>query len=253
MTLRKDQYERYERNIRLELLGEAGQERLLQGKVLLIGTGGLGSPAALYLAAAGIGTLGLVDADAVDLSNLQRQILHSQKTVGVEKVLSARERLNGLNRDVHVVTYAEKALPDTLPQIIADRDYDFVIDATDNFTAKFLINDTCVAMKKPFSHAGVLAFHGQTMTYVPGQGPCYRCLFEEEPKAGDVPTSKEVGILGAVAGLVGTLQATEAIKYIAGVGELLTGTLLTYDALSMQFRRIAVPRNPDCQACGGEG
>ena len=250
MTLTREQQERYKRNTALKAMGIKGQERLLQSKVLLVGAGGLGSPIALYLAAAGVGTLGIVDGDVVDLSNLQRQIIHSEQAVGVEKVLSAERRLRELNSSISVIPYHEMAAPDTLGDIIGDQDYDFIIDGTDNFSAKFLINDTCVRLQKPFSHGGVVAFHGQTMTYVPGRGPCCRCIFEEEPQEGEVPTAREVGILGAVAGTIGTIQATEAVKYLLGAGDLLTGFLLTYDALAAVFRKVPFPENPDCPACG---
>ena len=250
MTLTRKQQERYQRNTALRAMGIEGQERLLQSKVLLVGAGGLGSPIALYLAAAGVGTLGIVDGDDVDLSNLQRQIIHSEQSVGVEKVFSAERRLRELNSSICVIPYHEMAAPDTLGHIIADQDYDFIIDGTDNFSAKFLINDTCVRLQKPFSHGGVVAFHGQTMTYVPGRGPCYRCIFEEEPPEGEVPTAREVGILGAVAGTIGTIQATEAVKYLLGAGDLLTGFLLTYDALAAVFRKVPFSENPDCPACG---
>ena len=164
--------------------------------------------------------------------------------------MSAQRRLRELNGGITVVPYCEEVTRSNIADIINDKDYDFIIDGTDNFSAKFLINDACVLLQKPFSHAGVVAYHGQVLTYVPGQGPCYRCIFEEEPAPGDVPTAKDVGILGAAAGTIGTIQATEAIKYITGVGELLTGTLLTYDALTMTFRKVPFPQNPDCAVCG---
>lgn len=241
--------ERYERNTLVAAIGIQGQEKLLQSKVLLVGAGGLGSPVALYLTAAGVGTLGIVDEDRVDLSNLQRQILHTEKTIGKAKVESARTRLQELNSHVHLHTYYERATADSLRQMICAENYDIILDGTDNFATKFLINDVCVAMRKPFIHAGVLAMQGQLMTYVPGKGPCYRCFFEEEPQAGTVPTSKDVGILGAVAGTIGTLQATEAVKYLTGTGELLLGTLLVYDGVRMTFRRIPFAKNPHCTAC----
>lgn len=250
MKLTTTQRDRYARNMALAGIGEEGQRKLWESKVLLIGAGGLGSPIALYLAAAGVGTLGIVDGDVVDVSNLQRQILHSEQAVGTEKALSAQRRLQELNGGVTVVPYCEEATRSNIADIINDKDYDFIIDGTDNFSAKFLINDACVLLQKPFSHAGVVAYHGQVLTYVPGQGPCYRCIFEEEPAPGDVPTAKDVGILGVAAGTIGTIQATEAIKYITGVGELLTGTLLTYDALTMTFRKVPFPQNPDCAVCG---
>lgn len=250
MKLTNEQLERYSRNIIVPQIGGKGQKKLLESKVLVIGAGGLGSPTALYLAAAGIGTIGIVDNDVVDLSNLQRQILHKTANIGVPKVQSAKERLEGLNPDVNVITYHEFVDSSNIKDIIADQDYDFIIDGTDNFPIKFLINDAAVLLKKPFSHAGILRFGGQTMTYVPGQGPCYRCVFETPPPAGAVPSCKEAGILGAVGGVIGSIQATEAIKYILGAGELLTGYLLTYDALTMTFRKIRIHANKECAICG---
>jgi molybdopterin/thiamine biosynthesis adenylyltransferase len=231
-------------------VGGKGQAKLLNAKVLIVGAGGLGAPAAMYLAAAGIGTIGLVDFDEVDLSNLQRQIIHSTKDVGKPKVLSGQETINELNPDVQVVTYQEWVGAGNLMDIIKDRDYDFIIDGTDNFPAKFLINDACVLSGKAFSHAGIIRFQGQTMTYLPGQGPCYRCVFSEPPPPDAVPTCRQAGVIGVMGGIIGTIQATEAIKYILGIGELLHGYLLTYDALKMAFRKVKIPRRPGCQVCG---
>ncbi len=250
MSLSNQQLERYSRHIILKEVGGKGQARLLQSKVLIIGTGGLGAPAAMYLAAAGIGTIGLVDFDAVDLSNLQRQIIHTTGDVGKAKVLSGQETINGMNPDVNVVTYREWVSSANILDIIRDQDYDFIIDGTDNFPAKFLINDACVLAAKPFSHAGIIRFQGQTMTYVPGQGPCYRCVFREPPPPDAVPTCSQAGVLGVMGGIIGTIQATEAIKSILGVGDLLNGYLLTYEALKMEFRKIKIPRRPSCQVCG---
>lgn len=247
--MRNEQLERYSRHILLKDVGVKGQAKLAQAKVLVIGTGGLGSPAAMYLAAAGIGNIGLVDYDVVELSNLQRQILHGTKDIGKLKVLSGEEALSDLNPDVQVTTYREKIHSGNITQIIDDLDYDFIIDGTDNFPAKFLINDACVLLKKPFSHAGIIQFFGQTMTYVPGQGPCYRCVFQAPPPPGTTPTCKQAGVLGVVAGILGTLQATEAVKYILGIGELLTGQLLTYDALEMNFHKISLSRRDSCPVC----
>ena len=250
-ALKEKERQRYSRQMLLPGVGEAGQQKLLAAKVLIVGAGGLGSPAAMYLAAAGIGELGIVDDDAVDLSNLQRQIIHQTADIGKKKADSAKETLTALNPDAKIIVYRERIARENIADIIRDRDYDFILDCTDNFPAKFLINDACVFLRKPFSHAGVVGFVGQTMTVLPGEGPCYRCVFEEAPSDGAVPTSREVGILGAVSGILGVLQATEAIKYSLGLGELLVGTLLTYDALSMQFRRISLPQsNKSCTACG---
>jgi molybdopterin/thiamine biosynthesis adenylyltransferase len=245
-----DQLERYSRHMLLREIGVKGQMLLLESRVLIIGAGGLGSPATLYLAAAGIGTLGLVDSDVVVLSNLQRQILHFTKDAGTPKVFSGKEKINRLNPDVNVITYHERADAANIGEIIDDKNYDFVIDATDNFAAKFLVNDACVIHKKAFSHGGIIKFQGQTMTYVPGQGPCYRCVFQSPPSADAVPSCREAGVLGALAGTIGTIQATEAMKYLLGIGELLSGCLLTYDALNMEFRKIKLPRRKNCPVCG---
>lgn len=250
MNFTNEQMERYSRHIILKDVGVKGQKKLLESKVLIVGTGGLGAPAAMFLAAAGVGTIGLVDFDAVELSNLQRQIIHLTKDVGKPKVISGKETINEMNPDVDVVTYKEWVSLANIKDIIRDRDYDFIIDGTDNFPAKFLINDACVLMEKPFSHAGIIRFQGQTMTYVPGEGPCYRCIFENPPPPDKVPTCKQAGVLGVMGGIIGTVQATEAIKYILGIGELLTGYLLTYDALAMEFRKIKLPKNKRCQVCG---
>jgi len=247
MILTEQQIERYSRHIILKQVGGKGQEKILNSKVLIIGAGGLGAPAALYLAAAGVGNLGIVDGDVVDLSNLQRQIIHFTPDIGKKKVDSAREKINQINPDVKVTTYNEKVYAKNILNII--KDYDFIIDGTDNFSAKFLINDACVIAKKPFSHGGILRFQGQTLTYTP-QSTCYRCIFDQPPPKGAVPTCSEAGILGAVAGMLGTIQAAEALKYILGVGELLTNKLLTFDALNMEYRTINLKRNRNCPICG---
>lgn len=250
MQLTNEQLERYSRHIILEKIGGKGQKKILSAKVLIIGTGGLGAPAAMYLAAAGVGTIGLVDYDTVDLSNLQRQIIHSTQDVGKEKILSGRETINSLNPDVKVFTYDAQVTSENISDIIRDQDYDFIIDGTDNFPAKFLINDACVLLKKPFSHAGIIRFQGQTMTYVPGKSPCYRCVFPKMPPKDAVSTCRQAGVLGVMGGVIGTLQATEALKYILEIGELLTGYLLTYDALTMTFRKIKINKNKNCEVCG---
>ena len=250
MQLTNEQLERYSRHIILQQVGGKGQKKILASKVLIIGTGGLGSPAAMYLAAAGVGTIGLVDYDTVELSNLQRQIIHSTRDLDKPKIESGRETLNALNPDVEVITYDEQVTAANISDIIKDRDYDFIIDGTDNFPAKFLINDACVLLKKPFSHAGIIRFQGQTMTYVPDLGACYRCVFREMPPKDAVPTCRQAGVLGVMGGVLGTIQATEALKYILGIGELLVGRLLTYDALSMTFRTIKIARNKKCAVCG---
>ena len=249
MSFTNEQLERYSRHIILKEIGAKGQKKLLNAKVLIIGAGGLGAPTAMYLAAAGVGTIGIADADEVDLSNLQRQIIHATKDLGKPKVQSAKETMNDLNPDVTVNTYHTFVTSGNIREII--RDYDFIIDGTDNFPAKFLINDACVMEKKPFSHAGIIRFKGQLMTYVPGEGPCYRCVFRDPPPKDAVPTCKQAGVVGAMGGVIGSLQAMEAIKFIVGKGQLLTGHLLTYDALTMEFRKIKLPHHTEnCPICG---
>lgn len=249
MAFTNEQLERYSRHIILKEVGVKGQKKLLNAKVLIIGAGGLGAPAAMYLAAAGVGTIGIADADEVDLSNLQRQIIHATDDVGKPKVQSAKETMNKMNPDVTVNTYHEFVSSENILDLV--KEYDFVIDGTDNFPAKFLINDACVMAKKPFSHAGIIRFKGQLMTYVPGEGPCYRCVFENPPPKDAVPTCKQAGVIGAMGGVIGSLQAMEAVKYITGVGQLLTGSLLTFDATTMTFRKISIPKaNPKCAVCG---
>ncbi len=248
MTLTEEQIQRYSRNIILEQIGGEGQEKLLASKVLIVGVGGLGSPAALYLAAAGVGTVGLLDGDQVDLTNLQRQIIHHTNDVGRRKVTSAKRRIRAINPDVTVRTYDVWARADSVRDVI--KEYDFVIDATDNFPAKFLINDACYFERIPFSHGGILQFEGQLMTVIPGKTACYRCLFPGPPPAPAVAPCGQAGVLGVLPGVIGSLQATEAMKYLLGIGELLTGSLLTYDALTMSFRKVPAKRRIDCALCG---
>ena len=243
----EEQVERYSRHILLQDVGVEGQEKLLQARVLVIGAGGLGAPVSLYLAAAGVGHIGIVDADVVDLSNLQRQVIHFTRDVGRPKVESAKEKMLAINPDVEVTTYYEFLDSTNAEEII--RPWDFVIDGTDNFPVKFLINDACVRLGKPFSHGGILRFGGQTFTHVPGSA-CYRCMFKEPPPAGAVPTCSQAGVLGAIAGMLGTIQAAEALKYIIGIGELLTNRLLTFDAKTMQFRTVPVKQRDTCAICG---
>ncbi|MDR1242990.1 MAG: HesA/MoeB/ThiF family protein [Deltaproteobacteria bacterium] len=248
MAFNAEQLARYSRQIILKELGIKGQQKLKQARVLVVGAGGLGSPAAFYLAAAGVGHIGIIDADEVDLSNLQRQILHGTDDVGRPKADSARASLLALNPETEV--RALRAFVDAGNIMGFIRDYDFIIDGTDNFPAKFLINDACVLAGKAFSHAGILRFTGQLMTYVPGQGPCYRCVFREPPPPEAVPSCRQAGVIGALAGVVGSLQAMEAVKYIVGAGALLTGALLTYNGLQGDFRKIALSRRADCDVCG---
>ena len=248
MAMTDEQIERYSRHIILKEVGAKGQKKLLNGSVLIIGAGGLGAPAALYLAAAGVGHIGIVDADEVDLSNLQRQVIHATADIGKAKVKSAKESMEAINPDVKVSTYRMFVDSTNVRELI--REYDFIIDGTDNFPAKFLINDACVLEKKPFSHAGIIRFQGQLMTYVPGEGPCYRCVFKNPPPKDAVPTCKQAGVIGAMAGTIGTLQAMEAIKYLIGKGDLLTGKLLTYDALKTEFRKINLEKDRNCAVSG---
>ena len=226
MALTNEQIERYSRHIILKEVGAKGQKKLLNSSVLIIGAGGLGAPVAMYLAAAGVGTIGIADADDVDLSNLQRQVIHTTADIGKPKVESAKETMEAINPDVKVVTYHEFITSENILDII--KDYDFIIDGTDNFPAKFLINDACVMAKKPFSHAGIIRFKGQLMTYVPGQGPCYRCVFRDPPPKDAVPTCKQAGVIGAMGGVIGSLQAIEAA--------VVCGALST-EALGIQSRR----------------
>jgi adenylyltransferase/sulfurtransferase len=247
--LSSDQIERYSRQIMVPDLGGKAQIRLRQSKVLVIGAGGLGSPAAFYLAAAGIGTLGIVDPDKVELSNLQRQILHSTPDIGRQKVESAKAKLDALNPEVEVKIYAARFDADNSRQIAAQ--YDFIVDGSDNFDSKFLVNDIAIQLGIAFSHAGIVRLQGQTMTVIPGKTACYRCLFQAPPPPEEILNCQASGILGAVAGTLGTIQATEAVKYLAGFEEgLITDRLLVYDAKNMKFRDVAVKRDPQCASCG---
>jgi len=247
MELTEQQIERYAHHIVCKDIGGEGQRRLMSAKVLIVGAGGLGSPAALYLAAAGVGTIGIVDDDTVELSNLQRQILHCTGDMGTEKVVSAKAKLSALNPDVTVSTYAQRLTENNVQSIITD--YDFIIDGTDNFESKFLINDVCVKFKKPFSHAGVVGFKGQALTYVPGS-MCLRCVFAEEPPPGTIQDCKGSGIVGAATGVVGSIQAAEAVKFIIGSGNLITDRMITVDLLAAQFRSVQLKKCPTCKTCG---
>jgi molybdopterin/thiamine biosynthesis adenylyltransferase len=242
------QVERYSRHIMLKEVGGKGQERLLNGRILIIGVGGLGSPIALYLAAAGVGTIGLADADEVELSNLQRQISHHTMDIGRAKVISAKEKIMAMNPDVTVNTYQMRINAGNIKTVIED--YDFIIDATDNFASKFLINDACVLSGIPFSHGGILRFDGQTITVKPGNSTCYRCIFPTPPPNDLIPACSQAGVMGVLPAVIGSIQATEAIKYLLGTGELLTGRLLIYDALHLKFREVTVRKNPGCPVCG---
>lgn len=243
----EEQIQRYSRHILLQDVGVEGQEKILNAKVLVVGAGGLGAPVSLYLAAAGIGRIGIIDADVVDLSNLQRQVIHFTKDVGVPKVDSAKEKILAINPDVKVDTFHEFLWSGNALDII--KEYDFIVDGTDNFPVKFLINDACVMAGKPFSHGGILRFNGQTFTHLPGTA-CYRCFFKEPPPYRQYPPVHRLGVLGAIAGMLGTIQAAETLKYFTGVGELLTNRLLTFDAKTMLFRTIPVKQRPSCAICG---
>jgi len=243
-----EQLERYKRNIMLAEVGLEGQRQLLQAKVLVVGAGGLGSPVLLYLAAAGVGTLGVIDGDRVDLSNLQRQIVHGRKDIGRPKGESARERMTMLNPEVQLEVYGERLTKKNGPELL-DR-YDFVVEATDNFESKFLVNDLCLQAGVPFCHGGILEFSGQILTVIPGQSACYRCIFTKEPPQEVARSCSQAGVLGAVAGVIGSLQAVETLKYLTSSGELLVDTLLTYDALTARFRQVEVRKRESCRCCG---
>ncbi len=247
MSLTQDEILRYSRHLIMPEVGMEGQEKLKAARVLLIGTGGLGSPAALYLAAAGVGTLGLIDFDVVDFSNLQRQIIHSTKSVNKPKVESARERLAEINPNVRVEIHNERLTRDNILRII--KDYSIILDGTDNFQTRYLVNDACVFTGKPFVYGSIFRFDGQATVFYPGKGPCYRCLFAEPPPPGMVPSCAEGGVLGILPGVIGVIQATEVVKLILGKGEPLIGRLLLYDALKMSFREVKFRKNPKCPVC----
>ncbi len=242
-----DQARRYARHIILPEVGPTGQRKLLASKVLLIGAGGLGSPAALYLAAAGVGTIGIVDYDVVDISNLHRQIVHGHANIGRAKVESVRERLADVNPDVKVVTYNEPISSENAMEII--RDYDVVVNGSDNFPTRYLVNDACYLLKKPLVDGSLFRFEGQATTYLPGQG-CYRCLFPAPPPPGAVPSCAEAGVLGAMCGVVGTIQAVETIKLLLNLGDPLVNRLMLFDSLAMEFREVKIRRDPSCPLCG---
>jgi molybdopterin/thiamine biosynthesis adenylyltransferase/rhodanese-related sulfurtransferase len=246
--LSSDEILRYSRHLILPEVALEGQQRLKASRVLLIGAGGLGSPLALYLAAAGVGTIGLVDFDVVDVTNLQRQIVHGTSDVGRPKLESARDRLKDMNPHVHVEGYETRLTSDNALEIV--RDYDIVIDGTDNFATRYLTNDACVILGKPNVYGSIYRFEGQSSVFATEDGPCYRCLYPEPPPPGLVPSCAEGGVLGVLPGLVGTIQATEGIKLLLGIGQPLIGRLLLIDALRMQFRTMKLRKNPDCPACG---
>jgi adenylyltransferase/sulfurtransferase len=249
MDFTEEQLERYSRHIILPEVGGVGQAKLLKSKVFVLGAGGLGSPALLYLAAAGVGTLGVADADAVDLSNLQRQIIHTNSTIGIQKVLSAKRAIEELNPDVKVIAYDERLTQENIRSVL--RGYDVVLDGSDNFSTRFLMNDAAFFEKKPLVSGSMFRFDGQVTVFKPHDGhPCYRCLYPEPPPAGLVPSCQEAGILGALAGVIGVIQAVEAIKEVLAIGDGLTGYLLIFDALKMTFRKVKVRKDPGCALCG---
>lgn len=248
MSLTEEQIERYSRQILLPNVGGKGQEKLLAAKVLVIGAGGLGSPVAAYLAGAGVGTLGIVDSDEVELNNLHRQIIYSSDDIGKKKALAAKVRLEKANPDVKVNEQVLRLTSENIMSVI--KDYDIVVDGSDNFPTRYLVNDACVLAKKTLVHGAFFRFEGQAMVIKPGEGPCYRCLFSEPPPPGAVPSCQEAGVLGALAGVIGLIQATETLKLILGVGEPLIGKLIIFNALEMNFRKVKVPRDKDCPICG---
>jgi len=243
------QLERYSRHILLPEVGEKGQEKLLKSKVLLLGAGGLGSPAALYLAAAGVGTLGIIDNDVVDTSNLQRQILHGLDRVGLPKVESGAQTIKNLNPDVNVIPFRERLTSENIDRIF-DQGWNVIVDGLDNFPTRYLVNDASVWKNIPVVHGSIFRFDGQVTTFWPKKGPCYRCLYPEPPPAHLAPSCAEAGVLGVLPGIIGTVQATEAVKIVLGAGEPLVGRLLTYDSLGMTFRTLKLRRDPGCPVCG---
>ncbi|HAG99194.1 MAG TPA: molybdopterin biosynthesis protein MoeB [Ktedonobacter sp.] len=247
-TMSEAQAKRYSRHLLVPEVGEAGQFKLLDSRVLLIGAGGLGSPAGYYLAAAGVGTIGIIDADVVDESNLQRQILHNTKRIGQYKAESARETIEALNPDVKVITYIERLDETNVAHIIAD--YDVIVDGTDNFPTRYLLNDAALKANKPVVHGSVFRFEGQLTVFKPYEGPCYRCLYPEPPPMALAPSCAEAGVLGVLPGIIGLLQATETIKLLLGIGDPLVGRLMTYDALVGEFNELRLFRDPNCAACG---
>lgn len=243
----EEQIERYSRHIILAEVGGKGQKKIRDASVFIVGAGGLGCPAGYYLAAAGVGMIGIADADTIEISNLQRQIAHSTKRIGMSKADSAKATFEELNPDVEVTTYKERLTSKNIIDII--KDYEIVIDGSDNFPTRYLINDACVMSGKPLVSGAILRFEGQVTTIIPGDGQCYRCLFEVPPPRGLVPSCAEAGVLGVLPGVIGAIQATEVLKLILGRGELLKGVLLIYNALKMSFKKVRIPKNPNCPVC----
>jgi len=247
MKFTEDQLQRYSRHIILPEVGEQGQIKILKAKVFIVGAGGLGSPVGFYLSAAGVGRIALIDNDEVDLSNLQRQIAHNTKTIGKPKVESAKNTFESLNPDVHIIPIKQRLTKHNILDLI--KDYDIVVDCSDNYATRFLVNDACVMAKKPLVTGAIFKFEGQLTVVIPGEGPCYRCLFEEPPPPGILPSPQGVGLLGVIPGVIGTLQAAEVLKLIVGTGHILKGELLIYDALKPSFRKVKIPKNPNCPVC----
>ncbi len=245
-----EQIERYSRHIILPEVGGEGQSRLLESKVLLVGAGGLGSPAAFYLAAAGIGNMGIIDFDTVDLSNLQRQIIHNTERIGMLKTESAKKTITALNPDVNVTVFNEKLCSENILRLFEG--YDYILDGTDNFATRYLINDACVMMGKTNIHGSIFRFEGQVTIFKSDEGPCYRCLYPEPPPPGMVPNCQEGGVLGVLAGVIGNLQVVETLKLIIGKGETLIGSLLIYDALKTEFRKLKLKKDPQCPVCSDQ-
>ena len=242
-----EQIERYSRHIILPEVGGSGQQKMLEARVLLLGAGGLGSPAAYYLAAAGIGNLGIVDFDRVDLSNLQRQIIHSTERIGMLKTESAKKTIQALNPDVNVTLYNEKMDSSNIMNLIEG--YDYIVDGSDNFPTRYLVNDACVMKNKTLIHGSIYRFEGQVTVFKPGDGPCYRCLYPEPPPPGMVPNCQEGGVLGVLAGVIGNLQVVEVLKLVLGIGKPLVGKLLIYDALNTEFRNLRLRKDTNCPIC----
>lgn len=248
MSLNDEQIERYSRQIILPQVGGKGQEKLLAAKVLIIGAGGLGSPVASYLVGAGVGLLGIVDSDAVELSNLHRQMIYSSDDIGKKKAIAAQNRLQRVNPDVKVVPYVLRLTSENIMEIL--KDYDIIVDGTDNFPTRYLVNDACILAKKILVFGAFFRYEGQAMVIKPGEGPCIRCLFPEPPPAGLIPSCQEAGVLGALAGVIGLIQATETLKLILRIGEPIIGKLILFNALEMELMKVAVRKNKDCPVCG---
>ncbi|MBI4680072.1 MAG: molybdopterin-synthase adenylyltransferase MoeB [Nitrospirae bacterium] len=248
MDFTAEQLQRYSRHIILPGVGGKGQKKISDAKVFIIGAGGLGCPVGYYLSAAGVGTIAFIDNDNVELSNLQRQIAHSMKTLGMNKADSAKKTFEALNSDVNVIAIKDRITNKNILDLI--KNYDIIVDGSDNFPTRYLVNDACVMLKKPLVSGAILRFEGQVTTILPGEYPCYRCLFEDPPPPGLVPSCQEAGVLGVLPGVIGALQATEVLKLILGKGKPLAGQLLIYDALGTNFRKVKIPKNPDCAICG---